>query len=336
VDYLPADTAILKKLIEESGIPFKPGKKSFIFDCPRCGKKQKLWMRRSDGRFKCFYCAEIDGFQGRPEFALRELLGLSIDELRGKLYGTEIYDSGEAALALELHSFWDDEEESPDLHAGPMEPAAFPYHFYPLTHPFAKKGLAYLEGRGLPLDVCAQYDLRYSPIQRRVIFPLKKDGVLYGWQARTIQPQVEWYDDLGKKYTLPKILTSTGAPRDRLMMFYDQAAKSEHLIVTEGPVDGLKCHMVGGATVSMGKAVSHEQARIILDHPADDVYLALDPDAAQETARLVRELSVSKRVYLLEPARGFKDLGEMPLQGVVEQFHRAQRITAGHLFLYLH
>jgi len=40
-------------------------------------------------------------------------------------------------------------------------------------------------------------------------------------------------------------------------------------------------------------------------------------------------------VYVLEPARGYEDLGDMPLEGVVEQFHGAQRVTAGHLFLYV-
>jgi DNA primase len=105
--------------------------------------------------------------------------------------------------------------------------------------------------------------------------------------------------------------------------------------VTEGPVDGMKCHLLGSNTVTMGKAVLRRQARLIMEHPAEDVYLALDPDAAEETARLVRDLGSEKRVFLLEPARGFKDLGEMSLEGVVEQFYRAQLVTAGHLFIYL-
>lgn len=334
--YDHADPGVLAKLIEGSGISFKNGKQSYIFDCPKCGKKQKLYVRKRDGRFVCFYCAEIDGFKGRPEFALRELLGLTLDELRGKLYGTAIHEDGAPQLELELHSFWDDEAEAPRNSNDPVaEPAVYPYHFYPLDHPFAKKGLAYMEARGLPLEVCAQYDLRYSPITRRVVFPLVKGGVLYGWQARTILPQTDGYNEQGQKVTIPKILTSTGAPRDRLLMFYDRTVNQEHLVITEGPVDAMKCHMLGANTATMGKAVSRAQAQVILEHPAEDVYLGLDPDAADEISRLVRDLGSEKKVYWLEPARGYGDLGEMPLEGVVEQFHRAQRVTAGHLFIYL-
>jgi len=316
------DVRALAKLIEGSGLDYKLGKKSWIFDCPRCGKKNKLYIRRSDGRFVCWYCAKIDGFEGRPEYALRELLGLPLEDLRFKLYGIGL-SAGGSFIEFDLQDFWDDDEEDPTVDDDPLIPVTFPYHFYDLDHPFSKKGREYLEARGLPANLCREYDIRYSPIQRRVIFPVKMGGTLYGWQARTILPGVE-----------PKILTSDDLPRDRALMFYDRLRGSPHAIIVEGPVDGLKCHLVGGNAVTMGKAVSRAQVRLVVESGVTRVYLGLDPDAAEETARLVRDL-YGIDVYVLEPARGYEDLGDMPLEGVVEQFHGAQRVTAGHLFLYV-
>jgi hypothetical protein len=44
-------------------------------------------MFKSDGRFVCWVCAETSGFKGRPEFALQELLGMSLSSIKEKIYG---------------------------------------------------------------------------------------------------------------------------------------------------------------------------------------------------------------------------------------------------------
>jgi hypothetical protein len=77
---------------------------------------------------------------------------MSLEELRFKLYGIGVRSDG-ALLDLDLTDFWGDDEEPPD-EDDPQEPVVMPYHFYDLDHPFAAKGRAYMEGRGLPADVC--------------------------------------------------------------------------------------------------------------------------------------------------------------------------------------
>jgi hypothetical protein len=326
------DAGVLAKLIEGSGIPFKPGKQSYIFDCPRCGKKQKLYIRRRDGRFKCFYCAEIDGFQGRAEFALRELLGLSIQDLQFKLYGIGIHSDG-AHLDLELKDFWDDEDEAPAANDDPMEPVVFPTTTTRSTMPSRRRASRTWRVAGCP-STCAAVRRALQPHPAPGGVPARDERRAVRLAGAHHPAETEWYDDAGTKFSIPKIVTSTGAPRDRLLMFYDR---------TQGPGTPDRHRGAGGRDevpppglerTDDGQGGVVAQARLIMEHPGRDVYLALDPDAAEETARLVRDLGEDKRVYLLEPARGYKDLGEMSMEGVVEQFHGAQRVTAGHLFLY--
>ena len=52
----------LNKYIKDLGISFKETSKSFIFNCPLCNGKDKLYVRKNDGRFRCFKCATDNGF----------------------------------------------------------------------------------------------------------------------------------------------------------------------------------------------------------------------------------------------------------------------------------
>jgi hypothetical protein len=62
------------------------------------------------------------------------------------------------------------------------------------------------------------------------------------------------------------------------------------------------------------------------------VYLALDPDAAEEVNRLAFELGDLETRLLLPPA-GRKDLGECSFEEVLEQFHNAEPFMAGNLLI---
>lgn len=331
------DPLVLKKLIEESNVPFKNGRASYIFDCPRCGKKQKLYLRKRDGMFICFYCAEIDGFKGKPEFALRELLGLPLSDLKFKLYGIGQSASG-AYIEIVLRDFWDEGDgENPQAQDAAALPLVhFPHDFYELDHEFAARGVKYLEGRGVPAAIAAGYDIRYCPPTRRVIFPVRHQDQLYGWQARTILKDTVWHDGDGNRYEIPKILSSNGIPRDRALGFWDRLDGSPHAILCEGPIDALKCHLAGGNVFTMGKAVSDQQIAALIASGVRKVYLGLDPDAALEMERLLREFrSAGLDVYELRPPQGFKDLGEMEMGHVLDVFHDAPRISPGHLFVHV-
>jgi hypothetical protein len=58
------------------------------------------------------------------------------------------------------------------------------------------------------------------------------------------------------------------------------------------------------------------------------VYLALDPDAQTEMQALAPKF-YDVEVYILLPEPGYKDLGEMSMEAVLERFRTAPRLRLG-------
>lgn len=324
------DPKVLKAYVESSGLSYKQNSISYIFTCPRCNKDQKLFLRKRDAKFICFYCSTTEGFRGRGEYCLAELLSIPVKVVQEKLYGAVSQESS-VILYPDLQDFFGDDEiteEPPELPA-----LQWDHNCHPIDHPHSKRGLQYLEGRGIPLEVARQYNLRYIPQERRVVFPVEMGDKLLGYQKRTIIPDKVWNEEQGRYLTTAKILSSTGIPRERALMFSNRLAGQKHAILTEGPIDAIKCHAVGGGNVcAMGKLVSRGQINLLRNHGIHRIYLALDPDAAEETSRLVREFS-DIEVYLMQPTG--KDLGEMSFEDVRELFLEAPRVSPSQLFVFL-
>lgn len=327
------NTVALTEIVENSGLSYKKNAVSWIFTCPRCSKKDKLYLRKRDGRFVCWYCSTVEGYQGKPEIALADLTGMPIREIRYRLYGEGLKHSAEGALKLNIKDFFGPNDEVPD-DLEPLEPLLFPLDFYPIDHEHSAKGLAYLESRGINLELAKQYDIHYHPKERRVIFPVFVGDDLIGWQARTIDPTERINYQTGEEYKVLKIRTSKGLPRDRCLMFQNRLEGSDHVVLCEGPVDAIKAHLCGGNVASMGKSVSRGQLEIIRKSGVKKVYLALDPDAQAEVTRLCKEFGDLEVYQMLAPAP-YKDLGEMPLELVREIFDNAPRVRASRSFIRL-
>lgn len=329
----------LKDLVQGSGLSYRQNSRSYIFDCPKCGKKNKLFVMKTTGQFICWYCAEIDNFRGKPEYAFTELLQLPVHVVREKLYGynpSTVLDPLD--VALDPGYFFGDLDEI-DIDAVEVIPTqAFPWHFYPIAHPMARKGRLYLEGRGIPVEVATRYDVRYSPIEGRVIFPVKQEGRLVGWQARLVGPSEIWSEEDQDFIKKPKVLTwPTALPRERLLMFAERLKGCKYAVITEGPISGIKLDLCGANVATMGKAVSPGQIAILRNLGITRVYLALDPDAARETSRLVRELSDMEVFHMdsrLAPTPG-EDPGELAFEDGLELFRNARREGPGSLFIFL-
>lgn len=326
------DPIALARIIEESGVEHRTNGRSFIFTCPRCDKRDKLMMFKADGRFVCWVCAEISNFRGRPEYALAELLpSLSLKEIQDKIYGDSHQGiQAEDFFQIQLEEFFPDRWEIPPDLIALARGMPWPLDFHPIDQPHAKRGLAYLEKRGIGLELAKSYGLRYCPPQQRVIFPIMFGAKLLGWQARAVF-DTEWEDEDGELRSAPKILTT--GKRDQVVMFADRLVGSEHAVICEGPVDALKAHLCGGNIATMGKVVSRAQLDLIRKGGVKRVYLALDPDAALETMRLCSELG-DLDLYRLLPSPGHKDLGDMTPEQVRESFDSAPRVFPGQVFVH--
>jgi hypothetical protein len=341
------DPKELSKIIKESGIDYRESGQSYKFECPRCNKAEKLFIRKSDGRFICFYCSSNDNFKGRAEFALRELTGLPLGELRRRLYGVDMSQHNEY-LDVQLADFWNEDEESFSGPAAdlPVKEVAWPPDFVGMDKPTSfVKGARYLHGRGITPEHVRTYDIKYSPAEKRVIFPVKVDGKLVGWQARYID-RTEFVDEqTGRLVKIPKILTSLTLQNSggRYLMFQDRLNDSEHAVLSEGPVTAIKAHRCGGNVASMGKAVTPLQLEVIA-RKCKRLYLALDTDAAEDIMRIVRDTHEHMTIYLMATPQNFENLedpnnerdnGDLGEDEVFELFRSAKPEPMGKIYISL-
>ena len=317
----------------ESGCSFKQNSKSWILSCPRCRKKEKLYIRKTDGRFCCWYCKEIDNFQGRAEYALAELSSFNIFEIKERLYGDKVFESPDDQIVFKPEDFLDDLEE--ELFREPVLADIFyTPDILPIESPYCKQGLDYLQSRGVDLNLANKYKLMYSPSKRRVIFPVYYENKLFGWQGRYIGQEEFFDDETGEFVKNVKVLTSTGLKKDQTLMFRDNLKNQQHCILCEGPFDGIKADLCGGNVVTMGKAVSKTQLQIIKNSGIKRLYLALDPDAAADVRRIVELCDKDLDLFDMRPTDG-RDLGDMSLQEVKRLFDGATKIDSSKIIVYI-
>lgn len=331
-DFRPADKKALNELVRSSGLAFRENSRSWIFTCPRCEKADKLFMFKETGRFVCWVCKETEGFMGSPEYALREMIGMPLALIKKKLYGFE-ETQAQLFLNVQLRDFFGEDDEI-DEDAGELEILTYPPDYYSIDHKFAIRGLEYLQGRGISLELALRYKLRYCPPERRVIFPIESEGNLYGWQGRFIEASEYLDPETGDTFRTPKIVTPKGVRKEWTLMWMDNLQGYDHAVVTEGPVDGMKADLCGGNVATMGKAISQQQINILRNCGLKKIYLGMDPDAGLETLRLTREFH-DLQCHLLLPPEGYEDLGASSCEGVLSSFKVAPRINNAQIFAYV-
>jgi len=337
---MDCDPGRLEAFIEASGLSFRQNSVSWIFACPRCSKKDKLYVRRSDGRFVCWSCRTETGFQGKAEYALTELTGLPMKEVRRVLYGQRDVEGASEFRTLDVGDFFGSGDDL-DVDAVEIPTMYWPYDdYFPIDDPRAARGRAYLEGRGVPLEIASQYGIRYSAKKRKVVFPVEIGGRLVGWQERTILPTKRWDEAKQDVVVTAKMLSSKGIPTSQTVMFLDRLVGKDYVVVCEGPLDAIKLHRAGGNVCTMGKEVTDGQRAtmrdanrlsrsdlgLIFNSGIKRIYLALDPDAATETTRLISDFS-DLETYLISVPKPHKDFGDMSVDAAYDAFLAAKRVT---------
>ena len=262
------------EIIEEEGFSFRETHRTLHTTCPVCGKDDKLSIIKENGATICYRgsCK----FKGWFENWISQTTGVTIKEAQARM-------AGPAAL-----SSYELSEGRADEDVG-VKPLEWPMSgLVSIQSEYFPEGRSYLESRGVPADVAAEYGIMFGPdtsqiqpqaMQRRVYIPIMREKRCYGFQARAI-------DKVDEK---DRMRNNTGFRRDRLVMFEDRLAKVRHAIICEGPFDAIKFHLVGGAVATMGKVVTDKQLELIKSYHPVKVYLALDDDAAEEVMALTRK-----------------------------------------------
>lgn len=134
------------------------------------------------------------------------------------------------------------------------------------------------------------YAPRYPAAAGRIIFPIRMNRELVGWQARYIGT-TDWRHT-PKYYGLPGM-------RKRLMLYnYDNAKDKPFVVMVEGVTD---VHVVGDTSVGLlGKNMSIYQSTMALSTWTGKPFiLLLDPDARDEMRSTVENL-ISNGVVVVE------------------------------------
>jgi len=278
-----------------------------VTKCPKC-LKSNLRFRIIDPpkstypcRFTCFSAVcSSNKYSGHPEYALSEILGISIHEARTLLYGrnNSITIKSSDFKKIDLESLQIESESSTKL-----VPCSMPSIYLPIDHNASERGLAYLQSRGIPLDIAKHYGVRYSPTDRSIVFPIVSNSKLVGWQTRLVIPH-KWKDADGKINISNKTSTSFGFKR-QVWMFGDNLINSDHAFVLEGPVDAIKAHKCGGNVASLGKELTNGLINVLSSYKWRKLYCGLDKDAVIEITKLVKEFDQfykypNREVYLVD------------------------------------
>lgn len=328
-DHPPLNQSALRDLVEGGSAPFKQTHRSWILWCPEPScHRQKMYVEKSSGLSKCFRC----GFSGWANWVLSRVYNRSPEELDELLYGVVSSGTVIAAGTINITDFWGEEE--PETSLLPSEPKYPPPMardpmWLDIADPAARAGAAYLEHRGIPLAVACAYGIGFNAADQRVLIPVVAQGALRGWQGRFIH-NTELVGDGGKIIHIPKVMT-VGKLGKELFMFQDRLQGSSHAVLTEGPFDALKCHLLGGNVASMGKDVSNRQLDLIVRSGVKTLYVGLDRDAAREVGRIVRELYGVLKLYRLLPPLYRDDLGDCTMQEVEQQFQVAEEMGPAHV-----
>lgn len=299
----------LQHLLDQKGVFYEIGKRAFIIDClqPSCRKERHCYLWKSDGGAICFKCGQRMGWRR----VVAAITHCDVRDAYSVLFGVGAGDRLGFELDPKLFDEKDPGEDEEELDAsiqlGP--------DFVPVG--WSDVGVGYLQKRGVTdATLICEYDLRYHGWMNAVVFPVKRDGVCYGWQARFIDPQTN------------QRMTSFSFNKARFLLNWDRAKSQSKVILVEGPFDCIAADIPGlvGAVASLGKGVSQDQIKLLLDSPIEEIYLGLDEDATSEVYDVLGRIGLSKKVFRIFPPKHREDFGASKKDEIAVQLAEAVRL----------
>ena len=321
---------IIKRIISEEGFQYKERQRTIHTICPRCGLEDKLSILKSNGATICYRGrCQFKGFFGDW---LAETANISRKDAQARIYSK----SSQSRMIGELKiSLKDPYAEGKVEQKSKIDLSIVPWPIpgsFDIDAKEAQEGTDYLISRGIPIDIAKYYNIRYSPVMRRILFPVLVGDTCYGWQGRSI-------DIVDKSM---KMRNNTGFNRASLIMFADQLQNKDYAIICEGPVDAIKFHRLGGNVATLGKVITNQQMELLQKYNIKKFFLALDDDGIPEmreiankaniaTYRLKVPLSCIKRC---EKDNKKADFGECTFDECIEAAKSAELITQETLMTY--
>lgn len=252
-------------------------------------------------RCHCFAC----GFGGGLDTLIGTIMLLSNNKHGYDLRAADAAMEQANELALDL------EEE---VASGPKPLMPYPEAWW-ATFPRASDctpALNYLASRDITPEEAALHDLRYDPIQKRVVFPIRgRDSLLYGARGRLIEPGEP-------RYFIYKLAEVTNP-----QMWYGEQGLSfdDPILVVESVFDRVAAYRFYQNVIApMSASVSDEQIKRVSDGFAFVHLFDADKAGSRGSRKLQRELSKAHHTLLCLP-KGH-DPSSMPKQELGEIISR--------------
>jgi hypothetical protein len=147
------------------------------------------------------------------------------------------------------------------------------------------EAFAYVAARGLGARTCETLNLLWDETQRRVLFPVRdRQGILWGFTGRSIDPEPTQTTARGEVVPAPKIRDYVGLPKRRLILGAERWRQGLPVLIVEGLFGYAHLVEIGAESTwnlgaILGSVMTPEKADILknFDEP---VYLMLDNDDA--------------------------------------------------------
>ena len=273
-----------------------------VCDCPVCGK-HKLSVNAESGVYKCW----VGCMSGHVRKLLKTHVEMTHAPVRQKKREYGYIDPGELTPL---------EQVAPD-----------------------NLGAVYLKSRGFDANELGRdFGFAYCGSGRKfahglfnttgtVVAQVVMNGKTVGWQARLTYDPLKLTDDQCRMLGLPwdpvkekferppKYMTMPGMDKREVLWNFDNARKSDTVVVCEGVYDAARVGKCAVAT--LGKSVSDQQVSLLQQY-WNHVVILLDPDAEKDAVRLKTRFGATTDVVLVR-LKGYKDAGEAPRKAVWEQ-----------------
>lgn len=320
----------IKELIIEYGGQVIERTRTFHTACPLCGRSDKFSILKDNGASVCYRGKCSFGKKWFEDYLV--IVANISREAAVKKLSRDIAENVDTS-DLNIDEIFNEDEPIQQVQTELSEIEWPLDHFVSLRADVSPDGCEYIASRGIPPAIMQQYGALYSVLWKRIMFPIKKDGKVVGYQGRTIS----------RDPSAIRMLNSKNQFRESSLMFEDRLNGLEHAVLTEGPFDAIKFHLTGGNVCSMGKVVSDKQLKILLDKGIKKLYLALDDDAVDIMEEIAFKLEIPcywvkipetcrKRCAMINKK---PDFGECTFEECQEAIKEAKLIDGTDIMVYL-
>lgn len=288
----------------------------YVLECPKCFRKKLSVCNTGDkkGLFNCYRC----GFKGNLFDLISELEEITKNAAFKKIIQSRVLETRGNNALLDLLL-----TEQPDIKLPEPEIVKAPAYFLDLfTIPKNHAVWQYIYKRGLTEKQAKRWNLQYSTNDQRLIFPVYYDLKLVGWQGRDITGRSDQDKKYPKALTGPTLPGGTGFKKSWHLFGWDFVKKAKFVTIVEGPIDAIKGECVNSIAL-LGKTISDVQFKRLLTLKfVKTVFVALDPDAIEQSEKLIRQLRpFYDKVYLVNLPN--KDFGESTESEIKEYLYKS-------------